>query len=90
MSKSMKVYTVHTGIAANRYEGECLNWSKYNVLANDAEGAISTARKLFTMKGEYVKSVEFVGELSEAPNKASSGLAGTQAKKRTGSKPANR
>lgn len=68
MSKRLvgvKVYQVNTGISGDRYEGECVNWSKYTLAAPDAELAISFAKVLFTQPREYVVSVELVAVLDE-------------------------
>ena len=69
MNKSNKFYRVHTGIEANAHENEFTNWTTYNVIAEDAIAAISAAKKMFTKKGEYAVSVDFVDELSETQNK---------------------
>lgn len=64
-SVSAKVYQVNTGISGDRYEGECVNWSKYTLVAPDAELAISFAKVRFTQPREYVVSVELVAVLDE-------------------------
>jgi len=64
-SVSAKVYQVNTGISGDRYEGECVNWAKYTLVAPDAELAISFAKVRFTQPREYVVSVELVAVLDE-------------------------
>jgi len=64
-SVSAKVYQVNTGFSGDRYEGECVNWSKYTLVAPDAELAISFAKVRFTQPREYVVSVELISVLDE-------------------------
>lgn len=62
---SQKVYEVQTGLHAIKSEAEIVNWSKYTVVARDAEMAISFAKVRFRMAREYIWQVTFITELDE-------------------------
>jgi 1,2-phenylacetyl-CoA epoxidase PaaB subunit len=63
--KSNKVYRVHTALAETASENELPHWSKYVVIACDAQEAITTARPKFNDRSEYAESVELLAVLSE-------------------------